>query len=201
MYDNELRHYGVKGMKWKNHIYKINEKARTKRRAIKGYAQDEYNSNRTAIGRGFDTLTGNHKLRARLRYEESSKNSNEKRARQYERDRQIRKQAIKGYAQDAYNSNKTVIGKAYDTLTGNHKLRAQLKYDQSSKKANENRAEQYSKDKNSKISEKQSYKETVKKNQKQIQKGANYLDKAWNKLTGSDKIQAELKAYEDKYGR
>ena len=65
-------------------------------------------------------------------------------------DKGIKRYAKKGYAQDAYNSNKTILGKAYDRYTGAHKIQADIKYDSSSKKQNEARAKQYLESKNTK---------------------------------------------------
>lgn len=62
-------------------------------------------------------------------------------------DKQIKKYAKKGYAQDSMSANKTFGGKAYDALTGAHKINAGMKYDVSSKKQNRERAEKYLADK------------------------------------------------------
>ena len=62
-------------------------------------------------------------------------------------DRQIKKYAKKGYAQDSFRSNKTIGGKIWDAYTGAHKTQASIKYDTSSKKANRERAEKYLADK------------------------------------------------------
>ena len=63
-------------------------------------------------------------------------------------DKGIKKYAKKGYAKDAYNSNKTRLGKIYDRYTGAHKISADIQYDTSTKSKNRKRAEQYLKDKN-----------------------------------------------------
>ena len=55
----------------------------------------------------------------------------------------VKRYAQKGYAQDSYNSNKTVVGKSWDKLTGAHKYDASIRYDLSSKKQNKARAEKY----------------------------------------------------------
>lgn len=70
----------------------------------------------------------------RKRYYDSSGNLNA---------RGIKKYARAGYAQDSYNSNKTKLGKAYDKVTGAHKIGGDIKYNTSSQKANKARAEQY----------------------------------------------------------
>lgn len=62
-------------------------------------------------------------------------------------DRQIKKYAKKGYAQDSFRSNKTVAGKVWDAYTGAHKTMASAKYETSSKKQNRERAEKYLADK------------------------------------------------------
>ena len=62
-------------------------------------------------------------------------------------DRGIKKYAKKAYAKEAYNSNKTVLGKAYDKFTSAHKYQADYKYASKSKKANREAAEKYLKTK------------------------------------------------------
>lgn len=62
-------------------------------------------------------------------------------------DRQIKKYAKKGYAQDSFRSNKTVGGKLWDAYTGAHKIAGAAKYETSSKKQNRERAEKYLADK------------------------------------------------------
>lgn len=64
-------------------------------------------------------------------------------------DRQVKKYAKKGYAQDSFRSNKTLAGKAWDAYTGAHKNQASIQYDLSSKKQNRARAEKYLADKKS----------------------------------------------------
>ena len=58
-------------------------------------------------------------------------------------DKQVKKYAKKGYAQDSFRSNKTVAGKVWDAYTGAHKTVASAKYETSSKKQNRERAEKY----------------------------------------------------------
>lgn len=55
----------------------------------------------------------------------------------------VKRYATAGYARDSKNANSTVVGKAYDTLTGAHKINAKEKYERSSTKKNEARAEKY----------------------------------------------------------
>lgn len=62
-------------------------------------------------------------------------------------DRGIKKYAKKGYAQDSFRSNNTVAGKVWDAYTGAHKTMASAKYETSSKKQNQARAEKYLADK------------------------------------------------------
>ena len=81
-------------------------------------------------------------------------------------DKQIKKYAKKGYAQDSFRSNKTVAGKAWDAYTGAHKINASAKYEASSKKQNRERAEKYLADKKS------DRKQTAKNLKKKAAKGA-----------------------------
>lgn len=81
-------------------------------------------------------------------------------------DKQIKKYAKKGYAQDSFRSNKTASGKVWDAYTGAHKTQASIKYDTSSKKQNQARAEKYLADK------KESRKLSSKKAAKIAAKGA-----------------------------
>lgn len=60
----------------------------------------------------------------------------------------IKRYAKAGYAQDSYNRNKTVAGKAYDKVTGAHKIEGKVRYDMASEKANKARAEKYLAEKN-----------------------------------------------------
>lgn len=90
---NELNHYGVKGMRWGvrrryyNEDGSLNAKG-VKKYAKKGYAQDSYRSNKTIVGKAFDTYTRAHKTEANARYSISSKKQNEARAKQYLADKQ-----------------------------------------------------------------------------------------------------------------
>lgn len=59
----------------------------------------------------------------------------------------IKRYAKKGYTDDAYNENKTVVGKAYDKFTSAHKIQGDVRYSTSSKQANKARAEKYLADK------------------------------------------------------
>lgn len=51
--------------------------------------------------------------------------------------------AEKGYAEDAYKSNKTVFGKAYDKYTGAHKIAGKIQADVSTKAENRKRANEF----------------------------------------------------------
>ena len=64
-------------------------------------------------------------------------------------DRGVEKYAKKGYAKDSFRSNKTTAGKAWDAYTGAHKINAAAKYETSSKKQNQERAEKYLADRKS----------------------------------------------------
>lgn len=58
----------------------------------------------------------------------------------------IKRYAQKGYAEDSYNRNKSVVGKAWDRYTGAHKIEGEMMYNMSSKKQNKARAEKYLKE-------------------------------------------------------
>ena len=57
-----------------------------------------------------------------------------------------KKYALKGYSEDAYNSNKTKIGKIYDRLTDAHKYSGDIQYGRSSQSERNARAEKYERD-------------------------------------------------------
>lgn len=63
-------------------------------------------------------------------------------------DKGIKRYAEKGYAEDSYKRNTTKLGKAYDRYTGAHKIQGKIQADISSKKKNQQRAEQYLNDHN-----------------------------------------------------
>jgi len=54
--------------------------------------------------------------------------------------------AQKGFTEDAYNSNKTKAGKAYDRITGAHKHAGKIQYDLSTPEERNKRAERYASD-------------------------------------------------------
>ena len=103
-----------------------------------------------------------------------------------------RRNAIKGFSQDAYDSNKSVIGKAYDKLTGAHKIAGEITYNRASSSQRKARAEKYVADQLAKKMAKQERVNEIKKMQKEINAGASFVSKAYNKLTGADKMQAEM---------
>ena len=55
----------------------------------------------------------------------------------------IKRYATKGYSKDAYDANKSSVGKAYDKITGANKYTGKMQYDMSSKEQNKARAEKY----------------------------------------------------------
>lgn len=124
--DNEFKHHGVKGMKWGVRRYQNKDGSLTKKGIKKyakaGYAKDSYKSNETASGKIYDKITGAHKIAANMRYENSSKNKNEARAKKYLEDekksnssvkRKASRVAVKGAAATAKTLGK--IGKVYLT--------------------------------------------------------------------------------------
>ena len=62
--------------------------------------------------------------------------------------------AEKGYAEDAYKSNKTKAGKAYDRVTGAHKIYGEVKAKTSSKAENRKRATKYAKEHTQQVTKK-----------------------------------------------
>lgn len=87
MYNNELYHYGVKGMKWgvrkkyQNSDGSLNAKG-VKKYAKKAYAQNQLKSE-GHVGRAYDRLTGAHKISANIQYGQNSKAQNRKAATEY----------------------------------------------------------------------------------------------------------------------
>lgn len=65
MENNELLHWGTKGMRWGVRRYQNKDGSLTpagiKRYALKGYSQDLYNSNKTRIGKIYDRIDEENK--------------------------------------------------------------------------------------------------------------------------------------------
>ena len=68
--------------------------------------------------------------------------------------RQIKKYAKKQYAKDSLNSNRTTAGRVYDRVTGAHKINADIKYGNTSKKQNKEAAQKYLTSRNKSIKQK-----------------------------------------------
>lgn len=111
----------------------------------------------------------------------------------------IKRYAKKGYADDFYESNKTPLGKAYDKVTGAHKIGADIKYSSSSKAQNKARAEKYVADKRAA----EIKKKTTKEQQKQYGKLEDAL--SYKKKVKEKDLQKAYRDLEDsisysKYG-
>lgn len=164
----ELKHYGVKGMRW-GHRKAPDLNVQSAKAAYKT-ARKEYNRafdkayNRAIAAwspikkhrqandaRWEDAADKAEKLReakkaykaAKAKGKASVDRSMSKVGGSTLTDRQIKKYAKKGYAQDSFRSNKTVAGKVWDAYTGAHKIVGSAVYDTSSKKQNRERAERY----------------------------------------------------------
>lgn len=110
----------------------------------------------------------------------------------------IKRYATKGYSEDAYKSNKSFVGKAYDKFTGAHKITGQMQYDMSSKAQNKARAEKYLAEKNSEKSSKPKMSTAKKTTSKQIskkttKKGKNATNKSMVKLGAQKAARGALK--------
>lgn len=157
--NNELCHYGVKGMKWGVRRYQDNngrytpegrkryvtDKTKTYQRDIDSWRKYNVNgaANRNKNGNFIYTKadiadetfsTKRAKTKAENRY-----------GGKYDRamNKQTKKYALKGYSHDAYNMNKGKLGRAYDKLTDAHKYSGRMLYAMSSEKARKERADKY----------------------------------------------------------
>ena len=105
----------------------------------------------------------------------------------------IKRYAKKGYAEDAYKQNKTVVGKAYDKITGAHKITGEMQYDRSTSAQNKQRAEKYISDEKSRVKK---YTKTYEK----ASSMSDIADKKWNEVSdqykklGKNKISRMINA-------
>ena len=122
--NNELYHYGVKGMRWGVRRYQNKDGSLTpkgiKRYAKAGYAKDSYNANETTSGKVYDKISGAHRIVADAKYNRSSKKQNQARAEKYLAEKEasnaktkekLKKTTIKGAEVTAKTLSK--IGEAY----------------------------------------------------------------------------------------
>lgn len=117
----------------------------------------------------------------------------------------VKRYAKAGYTEDSYNSNKTVVGKAYDKITGAHKYGGRLMYDLSSKEERQARAEKYVADRDAKRAAKKAEEAGHDDHQKALPKKARdmsdkELRESINRLQ-MEKQYAQLTAKEKSTGR
>lgn len=85
-----IYHYGIKGMKWGVRRYQNKDGSLTpagiKKYAKAGYSEDAYRSNKSSLGKVYDTVTGAHKTAGSIMYKRSSDAANRARATKYVKD-------------------------------------------------------------------------------------------------------------------
>lgn len=161
-----LAHYGTKGMKWGRRRYQNKDGSLTRlgkmRYGIGGYADDIWQNKKTPIGKLVDLHTGENIVRGTMRYARAGKEGRQQKAESH-----LKKvEALRGYAQDEYNKNTSVVGKVIDSATGYNKLRASQRYKYSSDADRAERAKQFADDRKA-MYEKKSNKKKKKKDKKQ----------------------------------
>lgn len=157
--NNELYHYGVKGMRWGVRRYQdsngryttegrkryVSDKTKNYQRDIESWRKYNVNSksNRNKNGKLIytkadiaDEISSTQRAKAKAQNRYGSK---------YDRatNKQTKKYALKGYSQDAYNMNSSKTGKIYDKLTDAHKNSGRMLYTMSSETQRKERADKY----------------------------------------------------------
>lgn len=223
--DNYLAHYGIKGMKWGRRRFRNYDDTLTNAGKTR-YAKENYKQAKKQWDKDYDSMykaarktktfavTKRGKAKKNMlasdynkKYDKAmdSLDAMQKAKTEYKQakkaDKMVKKYAKKGYAQDAYNGNKSALGKAYDKVTGAHKINADITYANSSHKENVARAQKYLAGEASKQAHKESYKKAVKERAAQINKGASTVGRLYNNLTGAHKIQAEIELDIERRGR